>query len=119
MVTTAWAREYYAAVDSMNMEKYLAYHTDDVKFRFGSTATSTGKEPIVQGLTQLWNGLESLRHSITGIWIADNVVVVEADITYIRKDGKAVVLPAATVLRLSGDLVDDVRINMDINPLFS
>lgn len=119
MATTTWAKEYYAAVDAMNMEKYLAYHTNDVKFRFGSTPTSTGKEPVIQGLTQLWNGLESMRHNITGIWIVDNVVVVEADITYTRKDGKAIILPAATVLRLNGDLVDDVRINMDINPLFA
>jgi ketosteroid isomerase-like protein len=119
MATTDWAREYYAAVDSMNMEKYLAYHTDDVKFRFGSTPTSTGKEPVIQGLNQLWSGLESMRHNITGIWIVDNVAIVEADITYTRKDGKAVVLPAATVLRLNGGLVDDVRINMDINPLFA
>ncbi len=115
----SWVKDYYAAVDSMNMEEYLAYHTDDIKFRFGSTPTTTGKEAIRQGLTQLWGSLESLKHRMSGVWQIGNVTIVEADITYTRKDGKVVVLPAATVLRRDGNLVSDIRINMDINPLFA
>ncbi|MBA2677851.1 MAG: nuclear transport factor 2 family protein [Ktedonobacteraceae bacterium] len=114
-----WVRAYYAAVDSMNMESYLAYHTDDVRFRLGSTPTTTGKEPVKAGLNHLWGALESLRHEMTGVWIVDNIAIVEADITYTLKSGKAVILPAVTVLRTEGDLVNDVRINMDINPVFA
>jgi ketosteroid isomerase-like protein len=116
---TNWVKDYYAAVDSMNMEQYLAYHTDDIKFRFGSTPTTVGKEAIEQGLNQLWGALESLRHQMSGVWQIGNVTIVEAEITYTRKDGKVVVLPAATILRRDGNLVSDIRINMDINPLFA
>jgi ketosteroid isomerase-like protein len=119
MPTLDWVRDYYATVDSMNMERYLAYHTDDVRFRFGSTPTTTGKAPVKEGLDHLWAGLEGMRHQMTGVWIVDNVAIVEADITYTRKDGKSVVLPAVTVLRTEGDLINDVRVNMDINPLFA
>jgi ketosteroid isomerase-like protein len=118
MSNTDWVKDYYAAVDSMNMEKYLSFHTDDIKFRFGSNPTTTGKDAVVQGLSQLWGALESLSHTMTGLWQIDNVTIVEADVTYTRKDGKVVVLPAASILRREGDLVNDMRINMDINPLF-
>jgi hypothetical protein len=63
--------------------------------------------------------LESLHHEMTGLWQVDNIFIVEADITYTRKDGKSVVLPGVTVLRTDGNLINDVRINMDINPLFA
>ncbi len=119
MPNTDWVRAYYAAVDSMNMERYLAYHTDDVRFRFGSTPTTTGKEPVKEGLNHLWGALESMHHEMTGVWQVDNVAIVEADITYTRKDGKAVVLPCVTVLRTEGELINDVRINMDLSPLFA
>jgi ketosteroid isomerase-like protein len=116
---TSWVKDYYAAVDAMDMEKYLAFHTDDIKFRFGSAPTTVGKEAVAQGLNQLWGALESLRHQMSGVWQIGNVTIVEADITYTRKDGKVVVLPAASVLRREGNLVSDMRINMDINPLFA
>ncbi len=119
MIDEKWVRDYYRAVDSMNMKEYLEYHTDDVKFRFGSTETTTGKEPVEQSLNQLWNALRSLSHNMTGLWILDNVAIVEADITYIRKDGKVVPLPAATVIRIEDGKASDVRVNMDINPLFA
>lgn len=119
MPTIDWVKDYFATVDSMNMERYLANHTDDVRFRFGSTPTTIGKEPIREGLNQLWGSLESMSHHMTGAWVVDNVAIFEADVTYTRKDGKTVVLPAATILRTEGDLVKDIRINMDINPLFA
>ncbi len=118
-MSTNWVKDYYATVDGMKMEEYLAWHTDDVRFRFGSTETTVGKEPVEQGLNHLWGALKSLRHDMTGVWQQDNVTIVEANITYTRKDGKAVVLPCVTVLRREGNLINDVRINMDINPLFA
>lgn len=78
-----------------------------------------GKEAVEQDLNHLWTSLESLSHHTTGIWESGNVTIVEANITYTRKDGKVVVLPAAFLVRREGDLVNDLRVNMDINPLFA
>ncbi len=119
MIDEKWIRDYYKAADSMNMKEYLEYHTDDLKFRFGSNETTTGKEPVEQSLTHLWNALQSMSHTMTGLWIQDNVAIVEADVTYTRKDGKVVPLPAATIIRVENGKAFDVRVNMDINPLFA
>ena len=38
---------------------------------------------------------------------------------YTRKDGSQVGIPSTTILRKRGDLVEDVRIYMDLTPLFA
>jgi ketosteroid isomerase-like protein len=118
-MSTDWVKDYYASIDAMNMQETLAGLTEDVKFRFGSNPTTTGKEAVEQGLSQLWSALESMSHSMTGVWESGNVTIIEADVTYTRKDGKVVVLPVATILRREGNLINDFRVNMDINPLFA
>lgn len=115
----SWVHDYYHTVDTMNMDAYLAYHTDDVRLRFANNPTAEGKAAVAGGLHHLWEALSSLKHDFTEIWEVDNVAIVEANITYVRKDGHTVVLPCVTVLRRQGDLVDDVRINMDLSPLFA
>jgi ketosteroid isomerase-like protein len=118
-MSTDWVKVYYASIDAMNMQETLAGLTEDVKFRFGSNPTTRGKEAVEQGLSQLWGALESMSHSMTGVWESGNVTIIEADVTYTRKDGKVVVLPVATILRREGNLINDFRVNMDINPLFA
>lgn len=115
----SWVHDYYHAVDSMSMDAYLAWHTDNVRLRFSNNPTAQGKEAVASGLTQLWDSLQSLKHEFSAIWEVDNVAIAEANITYVRKDGHTVVLPCVTVLRRAGDLVDDVRIYMDLSPLFA
>ena len=117
-MSTDWVKAYYANIDAMDMKETLAGLTDDVKFRFGSNPTTTGKEAVEQGLSQLWSALESMSHNMTGVWESGNVTIIEADVTCIRKDGKVVVLPVATIWRREGNLINDFRVNMDINPLF-
>src|SRR5205807_811729 len=55
-----WIRDYYRAVDGMDMDGYLAWHTDDVRFRFGNGPTTTGKEEIREGLSQFWGMIAGL-----------------------------------------------------------
>jgi ketosteroid isomerase-like protein len=114
-----WIREYFGIVDRMDMEGYLARHTDDVRFRFANAPTTTGKEPIRDGLTQLWGSIEGLRHDIVQVWDTDGAGISEANVVYTRKDGSQVGIPATTILRKRGNLVEDVRIYMDLAPLFA
>ena len=114
----SWVHDYYHAIDTMNMDAYLAFHTDDVRLRFGNNPVSEGKPAVAEGLGHLWDSLQSLKHDFTAVWEVDNVGIAEANITYVRKDGHTVVLPCVTVLRRTGNLVNDVQINMDIAPLF-
>lgn len=114
-----WARDYYDAVDSMDVEKFAAYHTEDARLRFGNAPRAEGKEQIVEGIKHFWETIDGLQHDFVEVWDEDDTTIVEADITYHLKNGKDVVLPCVTVLRRDGDLAKDVRIHMDINPVFA
>ena len=63
-----WIRNYFGIVDRMDMDGYLALHTDEVRFRFANAPTTTGKDPIREGLTQLWGSIAGLRHDIVQTW---------------------------------------------------
>src|SRR5882762_1062590 len=114
-----WVREYYRAVDGMDMDGYLAWHTDDVRFRFGNGPTTTGKEAIREGLSQFWGSIAGLRHEFVQVWDTDDASILEATTVYTRKDGSQVGIPVTTILRRRGDLVEDIRIYMDLAPLFA
>ena len=114
-----WIRDYFGIVDRMDMDGYLALHTDEVRFRFANAPTTTGKDPIREGLTQLWGSIAGLRHDIVQTWDTDVAGISEANVVYTRKDGSQVGIPATSILRKRGDLVDDVRIYMDLTPLFA
>ena len=60
-----------------------------------------------------------LRHDFVQIWDTDEAGISEAVTVYTRKDGSEVGIPVTTILRKRGDLVEDVRIYMDLAPLFA
>jgi ketosteroid isomerase-like protein len=119
LAVSEWIREYFRTVDRMDMEGYLALHTDDVRFRYGNAPTTIGKEAIRAGLTQLWGSIGGLRHDIARTWDTEDSGVSEANVVYTRKDGSQVGIPATTVMRKRGNLVEDIRIYMDLAPLFA
>ena len=119
VVGEQWMRDYYRSVDRMDMDGYLAWHTDDVRFRFGNGPTTTGKAAIREGLDQFWGLIGGLRHEFVCLWDTPEAGIAEAIVVYTRKDGSQVSIPSTTILRKHGNLVQDVRIYMDLAPLFA
>ena len=52
-------------------------------------------------------------------WNNGPATIVEAVVTYTRKDGSTISLPVVTIYRTAGELIDDYRIFMDVAPLFA
>src|SRR6266849_2461942 len=100
-----WVKHYYAVVDSMDLEKFAPLHTEDVHLRFGNT--------------DFWGAIKGLRHNFVQTWDEGDVEIVEALIDYTRHDGKVVTLPCTSILRKRGALAQDLRIYMDVSPVFA
>jgi hypothetical protein len=60
-----WIRKAIAACDSMNIDEFLALHTEDVRFRIGNNETLIGREALRHGVEKLWSSLKSMSHDIT------------------------------------------------------
>jgi ketosteroid isomerase-like protein len=114
-----WVKHYYAVVDSMDVEKFAPLHTEDVRLRFGNAETVVGRDAVVRGITDFWGAIKGLRHNFVQTWDEGDVEIVEALIDYTRHDGKVVTLPCTSILRKRGDLVQDLRIYMDVSPVFA
>ena len=52
------------------------------------------------------------------MWEVGDVVFVEMDVFYWRLDGSMVVLPCCDIFRVEGNKFLELRIFMDINPVF-
>jgi len=114
-----WIYEYFRAADSLDMNRLLAQHTDDVRLTFANHPTLTGTESFRQAIGGLWSQIKGMSHSISGAWsINDGAVgVSEAIVAYTRKNDTLFAIKACTVLRRRDGKVSDIRIHADVNGL--
>jgi ketosteroid isomerase-like protein len=116
--TPEWVVRYYKTVDGMQIDDYLAMHTDDVRLCFGNAPPAQGKDQVREGIEYFWSTIDGLHHNFVEVWEQGDTAIVEAAIDYTRKDGKVVTLPCVSILRRDGDLVNDLRIHMDVGPIY-
>jgi ketosteroid isomerase-like protein len=114
-----WIYEYFEAADSLDLERLLAQHTDDVQLTFANYPTVTGKERFGEAIGGLWSRIKRMSHSMSGAWSLEEgkVGIAEAIVTYTRKDDSLFSVKACTVLRRRDGKVADIRIHADLNGL--
>jgi ketosteroid isomerase-like protein len=114
-----WIYEYYRAADSLDLDRLLAQHTDDVRLTFGNNPTAVGKEQFAAAIGGLWSMIKGMSHSLTGAWSVndDQVGIAEAIVMYTRPDDSTFTMKACTTLRRRDGKVADMRIHADVNGL--
>lgn len=117
----AWIVAYYDAADALDMEGLLALHTDDSTATVGNHPTLQGKDAIREGIGQLWSLLRAMRHTFVRTWEVDGgaVGILDARVTYVLQNGRAVTVPVMTILTRRGELVSDLRFCIDMAPVFA
>jgi hypothetical protein len=74
-------------------------------------------------LRDVWAGfcqtVDGVRHDPVEQWDAGTATIAESDVTYTRKDGATVTVPAVTIYRTEGALIQDYRVFIDLAPLFA
>ena len=116
---TTWVRDFYDTIDGMKLEEFLEWQTDDAKVTFGNNPTAEGKEQIAEAIGGFWSMIGGLTHNFVNVWeTGDGTTVLEAAIDYATKGGAEVTVPAVTLIERSGEKVSDLRIHVDLAPLF-
>lgn len=114
-----WVKAYFADVDGMDMESFLANHTEGAVVQFGNNPPAEGKEQIRGAIGGLWQSIAGLSHTPSNIWTMGDSAVQEAVCTYRTKGGQEVAIPVTSILHREGELVDSLRIYVDMAPLFT
>lgn len=116
---TEWYKTFYADIDNMRMEEFLAGQTDDAIVVVGNFPKAVGKEQIRAGIGGFWSQIGGLKHNFVNVIESGNITVLESMIDYTRKDGAVVTVPCASVLKRRGQLVCELRVYLDLAPVFA
>jgi ethanolamine ammonia-lyase large subunit len=105
-------------IDSMEPDRFADHLAANVRFRFGNADPVIGRDAVRDAWAAFCETIDGLRHDLVHQWDTDAATIVEAEVTYTRKDGSAVTVPVATIYR-GGEEIDDYRIFIDVAPLFA
>jgi limonene-1,2-epoxide hydrolase len=105
-------------IDSMVPEAFAKHLSEEVSFVFGNSEPVIGRENVRETWANFCAAIHGVSHAVVEQWVSGPVTIAEALVTYTRKDDSTVSLPVVTIYRGEGDLIEDYRIFMDVNPLF-
>ena len=109
----------FSDIDSMEPERFAQHLSQDATMRFGNAPPVRGRDAIRDAWASFCETLDGVHHDIIEQWHAGDATIVEASVSYTRKDQSVVTVPVATIYRARDELIDDYRIFIDLAPLFA
>jgi ketosteroid isomerase-like protein len=109
----------FSDIDSMEPERFAQHLSQDATMRFGNAPPVRGRDAIRDAWASFCESLDGVHHDIIEQWHAGDATIVEASVSYTRKDQSVVTVPVATIYRARDELIDDYRIFIDLAPLFA
>ena len=111
--------EVFADVDRMDAKAFASHLAEDCMLRFANADEVVGRDAIEEAIGGFFSTIKGLSHHIVGQWDVDDTTVVQLEVTYTRMDDRRVTLPAVTIYRRGGDLIDEYRIYIDLGPIYA
>ena len=105
--------------EAFDSEGLITFFTDKPVYQFGNFEVCLDKQSIKQSADKFFSQVDAVYHEIKMMQEVGNVVFVEMDVFYWRKDGSEIVLPCCDLFRVEGDKFKELRIFMDVNPVFN
>jgi limonene-1,2-epoxide hydrolase len=106
-------------IDSMEPDRFAQHLSEDVVMRFGNAEPVHGRAAVRAAWASFCEGLSGVEHDVVEQWSVAPATIVEAQVTYTRKDDSRVTVPVVTIYRASADLIEDYRIFIDLAPLLA
>ena len=106
-------------IDSMDPDRFAQHLADTVVMRFGNADPVHGRGTVRDAWAGFCEGVDGVHHDIVEKWETGSATIVEAEVTYTRKDATTVTVPVVTIYRPSDRPIEDYRIFIDLAPLFA
>jgi hypothetical protein len=116
---TRWIYEFFRIADSLDMERFLALHTEDVRLTFANYPTTVGRDALRAAIGGLWSQIKAMSHSLSGAWSLHDgqIGIAESSCMYTRLNDTLYTVRPCTVLRRRGGKIEDLRIHVDATQL--
>ncbi|WP_242045739.1 MULTISPECIES: nuclear transport factor 2 family protein [unclassified Calothrix] len=116
---TDLVKRLFSRGEAFDSAGFVTFFTDTPVYQFGNFDVCLDKESIKKSADAFFSKIDAVYHEIKMIWEAGDVVFVEMDVLYWRKDGSVISLPCSDIFRVEGDKFSELRIFMDVNPVFN
>lgn len=113
-----WIEETYAALDDKNVDAFVAQLTPGATVRFGNGEAVAGRVAIRDAFGEFFHAVGTMSHAFTSQLRVDDTLIIEEIVTFTRRDGTTVVVPAATVCELTEGKADRFQTYIDVSLLF-
>jgi ketosteroid isomerase-like protein len=107
----------FARGEAFDSDGFISFFTEKPVYQFGNWGTCLDRQAIHASVSAFFSAVEALYHDVRNLWEVGDLVFVQMDVTYWRKDGSSVTLPCADIVQFEGDKVQELRIYMDANPI--
>ena len=114
-----YASEVYDAVDSKDEQRLARFLTENCTFVYANSDPVVGRENVAESSKNFMALIADIKHQLLDVWAFDDVIVSRLEVTYTRKDGSTLTVPAVTIWRMRNRQIDDYRIYIDVAPLFA
>ncbi|SMG23759.1 nuclear transport factor 2 family protein [Paraburkholderia susongensis] len=114
-----YASEVYEAVDSRDEQRLLPFLAENCAFIYANKEPVVGRANVAEASRNFMALIASIKHQLLDVWGFDNVIVSRLEVTYTRKDGSTLIVPAVTIWRMHARQIEDYRIYIDVAQLFA
>jgi hypothetical protein len=114
-----WIENTFEALDSKNVDAFVANLTPGAEIRFGNGDPVVGRVAIRDAFREFLDAVASVSHAYTTQLRIDDTLFVETMVTVTRRDGSTVVLPSATVFELIEGKAERMQTYVDVSPVFA
>ncbi len=116
---TDLVKRLFSRGEAFDSEGFITFFTDTPLYQFGNFDCCLDKATIKKSADAFFSQIDAVYHEIKMMWEVGDTVFVEMDVLYWRKDGSMVSLPCFDIFRVEGDKFSELRIFMDVNPVFN
>ena len=102
-----------------SLDEYASFFAEEAVYRFANYPAIRGRSAIREAAAGFRQRVRKVAHSMQGMWEARDTVVCEMEITYTRLDGTDVTVPCCDVFRIQGDKIEEMRVFVDVTPVFA
>jgi ketosteroid isomerase-like protein len=108
-----------ADIDSMDARQFASNLAEDCVLRYANHPEVHGRDAIVSAIAAFYETIAGLRHVPLNGWTIGETTILQFEVTYTRHDGGEVTVPAVSIVRTDGDVIDDYRIYVDLAPVYA
>ena len=114
------AQDVLRMVDEQDLDGMATLFAEDATFVMANHEPLPGRSAILEANAAFFAMVQGVRHEVLRDWAVGPATIVEADVTYVRRDGKEVTVPAVSIWTVGDDgLITDYRVFVDQSPVFA